>query len=191
MDPPRSEPLPGPPPPPTPAPQPSPEASKRWAFGIDGGASYRLRSPYLSTWEFGGGLHYGPIALAVTYQPEADWDLEGRRIGINVLAFALGGRFVLLDLAGFELGASAAARLEWLILYRKDTLVPFNAVDFGVAGGAFAASRLGPTGAELRVEGLVMPTARLIEIPDGPSKRLNLFGLRVTLSLFWDVWRPT
>ncbi|HEY3452339.1 MAG TPA: hypothetical protein VGK67_38700 [Myxococcales bacterium] len=164
---------------------------KRWAFGIDGGAGYHLRSPYVSTGEFGGGLHYGPIRLAVTYQPEAVLALEGdRQIGINVLAFSLGGRFELLEADGFELGVLANALLDYLVAFRKDTGNPYDATDFGVSGGLFAARRLGPAGAELRVEGIVMPTAHVIEIPNGPAKLFNLFGLRVTLSFFWDLWQP-
>ncbi|MGC4119067.1 MAG: hypothetical protein QM765_31770 [Myxococcales bacterium] len=177
----------------SPAPEPPapPRPERRWAFGLDGAAAYHLRSPYLSTWDFGGGLHYGPIRFAVTYQPEATWEIGDREVGTTVVGFSLGGRFALFEEGDFELGVLANLLLDHLIVRRKEEGYGFTRdSDFGVSGGLFGASRLGPAGAELRLEGMAMPTAHVIEIPGAGARRFNAFGLRVSLALFWDVWRP-
>jgi len=159
--------------------------ARRWA--VEAGGSWRLRTPDISAWEVGAGLQWGLLLVQVGYQPTVTWDLEGRPLELWGLGAEIGARFELARTSGFYVGATAAARLEWLVLRRadlpraKDVQIP----EAGIAAGLLGGRRIGSLGLELRVEFLLLPTAREIEIPGGPLERLNLLGMRSNLVVYW------
>jgi hypothetical protein len=186
------------PPPPAPALLPAatpPSAPWRWAIEATG--SYRFRMPSVNAWEVGGGARWGPVLVGATWQPEATWMLSGRPVGVRSLGLFAGARFELFEAAGFYLGAIATVRGELLLVRRKDVV---NATtespwDLGLSAGPIVGRRFGPVGLEVRLEALLMPTAREVDIADltgnlVASGRLNFFGARATLCFFWDFWPP-
>ncbi len=177
-------------------PAPLPPAPRNWAWAVEASGSWRFRAPSVGAWEVGGGLHYGPMYFAATYQPEARWSLQGRPIGLWSVGLAAGARLALFEGHGFHGGALAGARIEWLRLRRRDldagrVLQYWDAgASAGLLGGYRFFSQPGvygaPLGVELRVEAVYLPTGRIISVPDGPSGMLNRLGFRATACSSWD-----
>jgi hypothetical protein len=188
-------PLPGP----TPAALAPAPASPSWAWAVESSGGFRFRAPSVSSWEVAGGLRYGPLLLAASYQPEARWNLQGRPVGLSSAGFTAGARFEVFEGRGFYGGVLGGARIEWLRLHRRDLTAGqvFHYWDAGVSAGLLGGYRLldpstgsgSSLGVELRAEVVYLPTGRIISVPDGPSGMLNRVGLRATACFYWDFWR--
>ena len=163
-------------------------STPRLPFGLEGFAGWRLRSPGISTFEFGGALRWGVLTLGGSYQPAAEWSLEGRPVELTGVGALLGVRLVLGQTPALRVGLLAGLLAEYLTLRRKDIADArtYGVWDAGVSAGLFASHALGPLRLEVRVEGLALPTGREVVIPDGPQQPLNRFGARATASLSWE-----
>jgi hypothetical protein len=156
-----------------------------WSVGVLGG--WRLHTPDISSLEVGGEARVGFVAAGGFYDPRSVWSLGGVPVALATAGLDAGVHSDALRSGPWFAGWNAAFILEWIWLRRADirSVGGSRYEDVGFRVGIHGGRLFGPLGAEIRIEGLYMPTGRLVKILDGPEAFVNRWGVQVVLSVFW------
>jgi hypothetical protein len=148
----------------------------------------RWRSGGLWSLEVGGRLGWRSLFLGAGYQLAATWSLEGRPVEVRAVPLEAGWRPELWRRRAWLLEAEIAMLLEHLMLRRADLAqaTTHGHWDVGLAAGLMLAYRsTSGLGAGIGAEVCLFPAAKEIEIANGPSARLSVFGVRTAFFLEW------
>jgi hypothetical protein len=172
----------------TPPPTASPSSASWGPFSVTASAAWKWRSPSLATWQVGGRLAWRRFFLSGAYSLPASWSLEDRPIEVRGLTFTAGWRPSVWEYKKADLSVIAAVALDRLELRRTDESDATSHAQFDV--GPFAGLELtyvaeGWLHLSIGLEGAWYPTAHLVQIPNGPSQRFNIFCLGATLRVGW------
>jgi hypothetical protein len=152
----------------------------------------RWRLSNLWSMEVGGDLRWRSLFFRGGYQPSVEWDLEGEPVSVGAFFLSLGWRPTVWARRPWRLVGQLALLAERSSVRRVgiDGAREHGFWDLGGAIGAGVALSL-PAGLETGVslESVVFPLGRVIEIPDGPSARLNGVDFRSTLFVSWSFAR--
>jgi hypothetical protein len=152
-------------------------------------AGGRWRDPEIFGWEVDASLSWRFLFVGAGYQPAASWELEGRTLELTAVPIRAGWRHVLWASRRWLVVLTVAAVVERLTVQRVD--LPRSAAhpfwDVGLGSGVVVARRLaGDLWLGLGLDAALYVPGREVEVPDGPSARLNLVSLRPALTLLWD-----
>lgn len=162
-----------------------PPSQPRWVVEV--GATPRWRTPGLWTVEVCAGFGWGPLRLYLAWAPTARWSLEGRPVSLDSLSGTLLWQPTLWARGGWALEAALGLAVERLELRRLDVggARGHDFWDVGPRAGLRLTRFFGPTSAALRADGTWSPTARVVQIPQGPSAVLNTVSIGVSLLFGW------
>ncbi|MCP4678477.1 MAG: hypothetical protein GY854_23800 [Deltaproteobacteria bacterium] len=126
------------------------------------------------------------IALQLAYEFDSTYNLEGRGFTTSAVLAKLGAKYLFfLRSAGF-IGVELDCILRYN-MFQRDNIPNAKTRDWSSFGvGVLAHGRLrlaGAFGVFLKPGIELYPFARELEIPDGPSEKVGVFGISVTAGL--------
>jgi hypothetical protein len=160
---------------------------KTFGLGVYGGG--RWRSPDMLLGEVGLSLIWYMFYIQAGYQPIVQWRWDERRISTYGVPLSVGWRHEVVDRSSWTVIIKAGAMVDYLAFKRTDvnSATWHGYWDIGIGGGSRLAYEIG-RGFQigLVVEGAVYFTSHELTISEGPSMRLNIFGIRSALSFSWE-----
>lgn len=160
-------------------------APPRWL--VEAGISPRWRTPGVWTAEVAAGLGLGPLRLHLTWAPTARWSFGGRPLAFDSLSGALAFQPTLWARGGWALEGALGVVVERLELRRLDVegAGRHDFWDLGARAGLRLSRFFGPVSLGLRADATWSPTAREVQVPQGPAVTFNTLNAAASLLVGW------
>ncbi|AKU92876.1 hypothetical protein [Vulgatibacter incomptus] len=158
-----------------------------WPLRAEADAGVRWMSPGLFAPGAGATLSFGPTYFRAGLQRTATWNL-GVPIDVTALSFSAGWKSDLLRRGAWSLDGALGVAVDRVGVRRRDSDDPAATAywDLGPSAGSAFGFRHGGFSSRLGLEAQWTPTARTIQLPEGPSGALAAASGRVFWSIGWE-----